>query len=81
MIEDKPILLANHEGNFFAIADLCTHEDAILSRGALKDGCIECPLHGSRFDLKTGQPKEEPATEPVQTYPVEIRDDTVYISM
>ena len=81
IIDDKPILLANYEGTFYAIADMCSHEDAILSRGALKNGCVECPLHGSRFDLKTGTPKEEPATEPVQTYPVDIRDNTVYISM
>jgi 3-phenylpropionate/trans-cinnamate dioxygenase ferredoxin subunit len=81
IVNDKAVLLANVNGEVFAIADLCSHEDAILSNGALKDGCVECPLHGSRFDLKTGQPREEPATEPVDTYAVEIREDTIYIQM
>lgn len=81
VVNDKPVLVANVDGEILAIADLCSHEDAILSNGALKDGCVECPLHGSRFDLKTGLPREEPATEPVETYAVEIREDTIYIKM
>lgn len=79
VIDEHAILLANYQGTYHAIEDLCSHEDALLSRGALKDGCIECPLHGSQFDLKTGQPKEEPATEPVRTYSLEIKDDTIYV--
>jgi 3-phenylpropionate/trans-cinnamate dioxygenase ferredoxin subunit len=81
IVNDKAVLAANVNGEIFAIADLCSHEDAILSNGALKDGCVECPLHGSRFDLKTGEPREEPATEPVETYVVEIREDTIYIQI
>jgi len=81
VVAGQAILLANVNGEFFAVADLCSHDDAILSNGALKDHCIECPLHGSRFDLRTGMPKEEPATEPIRTFPLEIRDDTIYIDL
>jgi 3-phenylpropionate/trans-cinnamate dioxygenase ferredoxin subunit len=78
-VEDQMILLANVEGTLYAIEDQCSHEDASLYNGALKGDCVECPLHGSRFDLKTGQPKEEPATEPVKTFPVERQQDGIYI--
>jgi len=81
VVGEQAILLANIKGEFFAVADLCTHDDAILSNGALKDDCIECPLHGSRFDLRTGIPKEEPATEPIRTFPLEIRDDIIFIDL
>ena len=81
IVNDKAVLLANVNGEIYAIADLCSHEDAILSNGALKDGCVECPLHGSRFDLKTGLPREEPATEPVETYTVEIQGDTICVRL
>ena len=78
-VELQAVLLANVEGTLFAIEDKCSHEDASLYNGALKGDCVECPLHGSRFDLKTGQPKEEPATEPVKTFPVERQGDEIYI--
>ena len=75
------ILLANIAGNFYAVDDLCSHEDAILSNGALKGNCVECPLHGSRFDLTTGMPQEEPATLPVCTYTVHIVEGRVLIDL
>lgn len=54
----------------FAISDACPHEEASLSEGFVGGNEIECPRHGSRFDLRTGEPLSLPATEPVQTYPV-----------
>lgn len=80
-IENKQILLANIDGDIYAIANQCSHEDALLYNGALKGDCVECPLHGSRFSFKTGQPMEEPATEPVQTYPVSRKQDGIYITL
>ena len=79
--EEQAVLLANVNGELYAIEDQCSHEDASLYNGALKGDCVECPLHGSRFDLKTGQPREEPATEPVKTFPVDIEKDGVYIRL
>ena len=75
MIENKPILLANIDGVVYAIDNQCSHEDALLYN------CVECPLHGSRFSFKTGQPMEEPATEAVRTYPVSQEKDGIYITL
>jgi len=80
-IENKSILLANIDGVIYAIDNHCSHEDAVLYNGALKGDCVECPLHGSRFSFITGQPMEEPATEPVQTYPVSKEKDGIYITL
>jgi 3-phenylpropionate/trans-cinnamate dioxygenase ferredoxin subunit len=64
---------------FYAVYDECSHAAVALSEGEL-DGCtLECWLHGSRFDLRTGQPTGPPATEPVPVYPVEIRDGDLYL--
>ncbi len=68
-------------GGFFAIYDVCSHAEVPLSEGDL-DGCtLECWLHGSRFDLRTGEPTGLPATEPVPVYPVEVRDGDVYVCL
>ena len=69
------------DDNFYAVYDECSHAAVPLSEGEI-DGCtLECWLHGSRFDLRTGQPSGLPATEPVPVYPVEIRDGDVYIDL
>jgi 3-phenylpropionate/trans-cinnamate dioxygenase ferredoxin subunit len=69
------------DGNFYAIYDECSHEQIALSEGEI-DGCtLECWLHGSRFDLRTGEPTGLPATVPVPVYPVEVRDGDVHVSI
>ncbi|MFV2020965.1 non-heme iron oxygenase ferredoxin subunit [Micromonospora sp. LOL_023] len=69
------------EGSFHAVHDECSHAAVALSEGEV-DGCtLECWLHGSRFDLRTGQPTGLPATEPVPVFPVEIRDGDIYVSL
>jgi 3-phenylpropionate/trans-cinnamate dioxygenase ferredoxin component len=69
------------DDNFYAVYDECSHAAVPLSEGEV-DGCtLECWLHGSRFDLRTGEPTGLPATEPVPVYPVEIRDGEVYVSL
>lgn len=73
------LLIANVGGEFLAADDRCTHEEASLSAGALHGELVKCPLHGSRFDLRTGQALEEPATEPLRTYPVRITDGEIYV--
>jgi 3-phenylpropionate/trans-cinnamate dioxygenase ferredoxin component len=68
-------------GQVFAIHDECSHASIPLSEGEI-DGCtLECWLHGSRFDMRTGAPTGLPATEPVPVYPVEIRDGVVFVSL
>lgn len=78
-INGKAILLANINMEIFAIDDTCTHEDASLYKGALKGHCVECPLHGSHFDFRTGKPDGQPATEAVQTYKVEVKNNEIFI--
>ncbi|HQR79954.1 MAG TPA: non-heme iron oxygenase ferredoxin subunit [Actinomycetota bacterium] len=56
----------------FAVDDICTHAEVSLSEGEVSGCQIECWLHGSRFDLRTGEPSGPPAFEPVKTYPVQI---------
>ncbi|GAA1752297.1 non-heme iron oxygenase ferredoxin subunit [Nostocoides vanveenii] len=69
------------DGAVYAIDDVCTHANVSLSEGEL-DGChLECWLHGSRFDIRTGEPDCLPATVPVATYPVAIEDGDVVISI
>jgi len=78
-INDNVILLANIDNEIFAIDDVCTHEDASLYKGALKGHCVECPLHGSHFDFRTGKPDGDPATESVKTYKLEIKNDEIFV--
>lgn len=76
------ICLAHAEdGNFYALDDTCSHEEFSLSEGELWGLEIECPQHGSRFDLQTGQPHALPATDPVATYPVSVEGGDVYVEV
>jgi len=68
-------------GDVYAIRDVCSHAEVPLSEGEV-DGCtIECWLHGSRFDLRTGKPTGMPATEPVPVYPVKTEGDDVLVAI
>ena len=78
-IGPRRVLLANVGGQFFAGDDTCTHEDASLSRGVLRGEWVKCPLHGSRFNVRTGEVVEDPASETLATYPVRIEGDEVWI--
>jgi 3-phenylpropionate/trans-cinnamate dioxygenase ferredoxin subunit len=80
--QDREIALVHaDDDNFYAVHDECSHASVPLSEGEI-DGCtLECWLHGSRFDLRTGEPTGLPATEPVPVYAVEIRDGDVYVSL
>jgi 3-phenylpropionate/trans-cinnamate dioxygenase ferredoxin subunit len=73
-------IVHGEDDNYYAVYDECSHAAVALSEGEI-DGCtIECWLHGSRFDLRTGEPTGLPATEPVPVYPVEIRDGDVFVA-
>ena len=79
--QGQRIALAYVDGKVFAVDDMCSHEDASLSKGSLHGECVTCPLHGSRFDLNTGAALDEPAEEPVKTYPVRIEGDDILIQL
>jgi 3-phenylpropionate/trans-cinnamate dioxygenase ferredoxin subunit len=72
-------LARDASGEVHAVADLCTHAAVSLTEGEVEDCTIECWLHGSRFDLRTGAPTALPAITPVDVYAVEIEGDDVYV--
>ncbi|MET7639004.1 non-heme iron oxygenase ferredoxin subunit [Streptomyces sp. NPDC005438] len=74
-VDGVPISLVHTEGEVFAIYDICSHANVSLSEGEVEDCSIECWLHGSSFDLRTGKPSGLPATRPVPVYPVKIEGD------
>ena len=81
--EDLEIVLFNCAGTIYAIEDRCSHDNGTLVEGELdQETCtIECPRHGSVFDLKTGKPKTLPAYVPVDTFPVIIADDQIKLEV
>lgn len=79
-IGDEPIAIFNVDGDLYAIGDTCSHEEASLSEGDVFGTCVECPLHGAEFDLKTGRPRTLPAVTPVPTYAVKVEDGAIMVS-
>ncbi|GAA1454614.1 non-heme iron oxygenase ferredoxin subunit [Nocardiopsis sp. NPDC058631] len=79
--DETPIALVRSEGEVFAVRDVCSHAEVRLSEGEVEDGTIECWLHGSCFDLRSGAPINPPATQPVPTYDVKIDGDDVLVSL
>ena len=81
--EDLEIGVFNCNGEFFALEDRCSHDDGPLAEGELDpENCtVECPRHGSLFDLRTGKPMTLPAYVPVDTFPVVVEDDIVKLEV
>ncbi|MFA9401124.1 MAG: non-heme iron oxygenase ferredoxin subunit [Acidobacteriota bacterium] len=81
--EGEPIAVFNCDGALLAIEDRCSHDDGPLAEGEWNPGecTVECPRHGSIFDLRTGKPKTLPAFQPVRIFPVEIVDDTITLEV
>ena len=75
------LALAYVDGKVFAVDDMCSHEDASLAKGSLHGECVKCPLHGSRFDLNSGAALDEPAEDPIRTYPVRIEGDDILVQL
>jgi 3-phenylpropionate/trans-cinnamate dioxygenase ferredoxin component len=80
-IGDLPVALVRTGGEVFALHDVCSHEEVPLSEGEIYDHTVECWLHGSCFDLRTGAPTGPPAIKPVATYEVKIDGDDVYVGV
>lgn len=81
--DDYEIVLFNVNGTVYAIEDRCSHDDGPLFEGDIHpDTCsVECPRHGSLFDLRTGKPTTLPAYVPVETFPVRIVDDLIKLEI
>lgn len=78
-VDGVGVLVVNHEGQFYALRNNCTHKDFPLLGGEVAMGRITCEKHGAKFELATGKPKTLPAVKPVRIYKTEIEDGVVYV--
>jgi nitrite reductase/ring-hydroxylating ferredoxin subunit len=76
-----PVVLVNLNGEFFALDDCCTHEDASLSDGTVAGDELECPMHGGAFDIRTGAPAAFPVVVAAKTYQTRVVGDQVQIGV
>jgi 3-phenylpropionate/trans-cinnamate dioxygenase ferredoxin component len=74
-----PIAVFHVDGAYYAVDDTCTHQDASLADGYLEGCTVECPLHASCFDLRTGAPSGPPAVRPLRTHRVVVEDGAVFV--
>ncbi len=73
------VLIANVDGDVFAVAEACPHEGAPMAEGYLTDNMVECPWHASVFDMKTGKRREGPAREDLKAYEVLVEGDDIFV--
>jgi nitrite reductase/ring-hydroxylating ferredoxin subunit len=78
-VDRERVVLANVDGAFHALRDVCGHKNAPLSRGKLSGHVIECPLHFAQFDVRTGELVNGPVSTAVTVYEVRIERDTIYV--
>jgi 3-phenylpropionate/trans-cinnamate dioxygenase ferredoxin component len=80
-LEGEPVaIICTDDGRFSAISDVCSHAEVALSDGDIDGSTVECWLHGSRFDVRTGKPLGPPATRAVPVYDIKLDGDDVYLS-
>ena len=81
LVEDRFVALCNAEGELYAFEDVCTHHFTHLSEGEFTDSEVKCPLHGAKFDVKTGAAKSLPAVKPVPRHEVKVDNGNVYVAL
>ncbi len=77
----RDVLVCNVGGEFYAIADVCTHDRGPLGEGRLRGFVVECPRHGARFDVRDGAVTAPPAVRPIETYPARVLDGNVEVRL
>jgi 3-phenylpropionate/trans-cinnamate dioxygenase ferredoxin subunit len=80
-VDDVAVAVVRDGDDWYAVYDECSHAAIPLSEGEVEGNQIECWLHGSMFDLRTGKPTNLPATEPVAIYPVRVEGDDVLVDV
>ena len=80
-VEDRKIAVFRLEDAFYAIEDICTHDGGPLAEGEIEDDQVICPRHGARFNIKTGAALTMPAVTPVESYPVRVEGNELYIGL
>ena len=78
-VAGENVCLINVEGIYYAIGNVCTHEGGPLAEGTLEGYEVECPWHGSKFDIRTGKVTRPPANEPESTYEVKVEGNDILI--
>jgi nitrite reductase/ring-hydroxylating ferredoxin subunit len=78
-VAGEKVCIINIEGNFYAIGNVCTHMGGPLNEGTLEGFEVECPWHGSKFDVRTGEPTKPPARHAVSSYEVKIQDNNILV--
>ena len=79
-IEGEEIVLANVDGQIYAFGNGCTHRGGPLGEGLLEGDEVECPFHQGRFNVKTGEAVQEPPTDPIPTYQVQLDGDDIMVA-
>ena len=80
-VGDRAIAVCNVNGELYAIDDVCTHDEGSLDQGELEGYEVECPRHGARFDVRTGEVMALPAVLPVDTFSVRVQDDDIEVEV
>jgi len=80
-VEGKSLVIFNIAGQFFAIGDICSHDDGPVGEGDLEGYNIVCPRHGGEFDVRTGQAVQLPAVVDIPAYPVKIVEDMIQVGL
>ena len=78
-VNDEKICLANVNGKYYAIGNVCTHMGGPLAKGKLEEYIVQCPWHGSRFDIRSGEVVRPPAMKPESTYEVKVENNDILI--
>jgi 3-phenylpropionate/trans-cinnamate dioxygenase ferredoxin subunit len=80
-VEDRKIAVFRLEDGFYAIEDICTHDGGPLAEGEIEEDQVICPRHGARFNIKTGDALTLPAVTPVESYPVRVEGNELFIGL
>ena len=78
-LASERVCIVNVEGNYYAIGNVCTHVGGPLDEGTLEGYEVECPWHGSKFDVRTGEPTRPPARQAVPKYEVKVEDNNILV--
>ena len=80
LVNGRDIVIAQYQGEFYAFDNLCTHDGGILGEGEIFEGEIECPRHGARFDITTGEATQMPAVADIEVYDVHVENNYIFVA-
>lgn len=78
-VDGSDIIVFNVDDNYYALEDVCSHDGSEISSGHVEGGCIVCPRHGAKFDIKTGAVKSAPAYEDIEAFEIKVEDGNIFV--